>query len=203
MTPEKLHALAPSCQFDALAPLLSAAMASQDIDTELRVVHFLAQCAHESAGFTRFYEGLSYSAERLCQVWPGRFHNVDEAAPFARNPEKLANNVYSGRLGNLSPGDGYKYRGRGLIQITGRSAYKAIGDICGLDLINNPDLASTLEGSCKTATAFWTSKALNLLADADDLSTVTTRVNGGLTGLSDRAAWLAKAKALSPWLPLG
>lgn len=191
----QLHAFAPAAPA-SLAPYLSAAAVLNGITTPIRLAHFLAQVAHESAGMTRREENLSYSAERLVAVWPSRFASIAIAMPYARNPQALANLVYGSRMGNAMPGDGYLYRGRGLIQITGRGTYRSVGALCGIDLERHPEMALTDDGAAESAGGFWTWKALNPLADADNLQAITNKINGGLNGLNDRAAWLSKARAI-------
>jgi putative chitinase len=159
-----------------------------------RLQYFLAQLGHESNGLTHKEENLNYSAQRLTEIWPSRFPTLDSAKPFAFNPEKLANKVYGGRMGNTEPGDGYRYRGRGYIQLTGRETYREIGKIAGLDLEANPELASKPENAVKIACAFWTWKKINKQCDAGDFTGVTQRINGGTNGLSDRLDWLRKVK---------
>jgi putative chitinase len=159
-----------------------------------RLHYFLAQLGHESSGLTCKEESLSYSAERLTKVWPSRFPSVEFAKAYERNPQKLANFVYSGRMGNVNPGDGYRYRGRGYIQLTGRDAYREVGQIAGLDLENNPDLASKPEHAVRIACAFWSWKKLNPTCDAGDFAGLTRRINGGLNGLTDRFDWLEKVQ---------
>ena len=161
-----------------------------------RLHYFLAQLGHESNGLTVKEENLNYSAERLTKVWPGRFPTLDVAKKYERNPEKLANFVYGGRMGNVHPGDGYRYRGRGYIQLTGRDAYREVGRIAGIDLENNPDLASEPEYAVRIACAFWTWKKLNPTCDAGDFTGLTRRINGGVNGLTDRFEWLEKIQHL-------
>lgn len=159
-----------------------------------RLHYFLAQLGHESNGLTIKEENLSYSAERLMKVWPSRFPTLDVARKYERSPEKLANFVYGGRMGNVNPGDGYRYRGRGYIQLTGRDAYREVGRIAGLDLENNPDLASEAAHAVRIACGFWTWKKLNPACDAGDFAGLTRRINGGINGLTDRFEWLEKVK---------
>ena len=161
-----------------------------------RLEYLLAQIGHESGGLTILEEGLSYSARRMTQVWPKRFPTVDAAAPFANNPQKLANKVYAGRMGNgdAASGDGFAYRGRGFIQITGRDGYRNVGRHAGLDLERNPDLASHVDNQLAVACGFWKWKDLNPLCDARDFKAVTKKINGGTVGLEDRMAWLAKVR---------
>lgn len=159
-----------------------------------RLHYFLAQLGHESNGLTVKEENLNYSAERLTKVWPSRFPTLDVAKKYERNPEKLANFVYGGRMGNVNPGDGYRYRGRGYIQLTGRDAYREVGRIAGLDLENNPDLAGDASHAVRIACAFWTWKKLNPTCDAGDFAGLTRRINGGINGLTDRFEWLEKVQ---------
>ena len=148
------------------------------------LAHFLAQVLHESGMLTHLEENLNYSADRLVVVWPRRFPNADRARPYARNPEGLANYVYAGRMGNSAPGDGWRYRGRGLIQITGRSNYELVQELTGLQTLDDPDLLCEPGPALLSAVAWWGEN----VPDAESLSVeqVTRRVNGGLNGLADR-----------------
>jgi putative chitinase len=166
-----------------------------------RLHYFLAQLGHESNGLTVKEENLNYSAERLTKVWPSRFPTIDVARKYERNPEKLANFVYGGRMGNVNPGDGYRYRGRGYIQLTGRDAYREVGRIAGLDLENNPDLAGDASHAVRIACAFWTWKKLNPTCDAGDFAGLTRRINGGVNGLTDRFEWLEKVQHVLASVP--
>ncbi len=161
-----------------------------------RLQYFLAQLGHESNGLTHREENLNYSATRLMEIWPSRFPTLAIAQQYDRDPEKLANFVYGGRLGNVNPGDGYKFRGRGYIQLTGRETYRDIGKIAGLDLEGNPELASSPENAIKIACAFWTSKKINPACDVGDFTAVTKKINGGTNGLNDRIDWLGKVQAV-------
>lgn len=174
---------------------LNAAMLRYKIDTPARTAHFLAQIVVESGNFSRLEENLSYSAERLCAVWPSRFKTVAEAAPFARNPEALANNVYAGRLGNTKQGDGWKYRGRGLKKLTGRNNYAAYYRDTGVDVVTRPEFLLEPLQAAYSAGWFWKTNECNKLADVGDVRGLTLRINGGLTGLADREA--ATKRALS------
>ena len=173
---------------------LNAAFAKYDISTPVRQAFFVGQCAHESNNFTRLEEGLNYSASRLMAVWPSRFPTLEAAAPYANNPEKLANKVYGGRadLGNKEDGDGFKFHGRGCIQLTGRDLYERCGEAIGADLINQPQLLVEPHYAAMSAAWFWNKKGLNALADSKDYDTMTKRINGGLIGLDDRKAKIAK-----------
>jgi putative chitinase len=174
---------------------LSLHLRAHRIDTVLRLAHFLAQCAHESQNFTRLVENLNYtSAQRLIAIWPSRFRSVAAAEPFVRNPEALANNVYGGRMGNTAPSDGWRYRGRGIKMITGKDNYTVAARRVGLDLVNRPELAADPVNSVLLACDYWANRAINPLADRDDLEAVTRAINGGLIGLADRRNLLARAK---------
>lgn len=173
-----------------------------DINTPLRLAHFMAQISHESGGGTITEESLNYTtAARIAAVWPSRF-TPETAQDYVRNPKKLANKVYNGRMGNR-PGtdDGYNYRGRGLLQLTGRESYQKLGKKIGLDLETTPSLVNNPDNALEVAAAEF--KALNCLpaCDDDDIRTVTKRVNGGYIGIDDRRAWLAKWKLAIPELP--
>ena len=165
-----------------------------NLNTPLRQAHFLAQAAHETGAFTALEENLNYSAKGLLATFPHYFQDGSTAARFARNPEAIANRVYSRRMGNSQPGDGWKYRGRGVFQLTGRSNYEAMGTRAMLPLLIQPILAMSSRYLLPIALHFWNSRGLSALADQDDLSTITRMINGGENGLPDRAAWLAKFK---------
>ena len=175
-------------------PHLRMAAHRYQIDaTPRRLAAWLATIAHESARLTRVVENLNYSAQGLAQTWPSRYADMTgqpnaTAIRIARKPEDIANLTYAGRLGNGSAGsgDGWRYRGRGLIQITGRANYAQSGAELGLDLINKPE---QLEQPCLAALSaaeWWHRHGCNSLADTGDMAAVTRRVNGGLTGLDDR-----------------
>jgi putative chitinase len=171
------------------------------LDMVTRLQYFLAQLGHESNGLTHREENLNYSAARLMEIWPGRFPTLDIAKQYERNPEKLANFVYGGRMGNVNPGDGYRFRGRGYIQLTGRETYREIGRIAGLDLESHPELAAKPENAVKIACAFWTWKNINPACDVADFTAVTRKINGGTNGLNDRLQWLSKVKTVVPVAP--
>jgi putative chitinase len=156
-----------------------------------RIAHWFAQFAHESRHFQKYEEDLNYSAKRLMQVWPRRFPTLARAQQFANNPEKLANEVYGGRMGNTAPGDGWRYRGRGPM-ITGRDNYKMAERGTGLPLIADPDQASEPENFCLLACEYWDRRAVNRMADRDDLAGVTEAINGGRIGITERGALLLK-----------
>ena len=200
LTKPQLAAIFPNAEMSALDAFITsgqqALKSSGILDGANRLLYFLAQLGHESRGLTVLEENLNYSASRLLQVWPSHFSSLDVAKKYEYKPEQLANVVYGGRMGNVDDGDGYKYRGRGYIQLTGRDTYRAIGKICGLDLEGNPDLASQVSNAPKIACAFWTWKNINPACDHADFTAVTQKINGGTNGLSDRLAWLSKVQSV-------
>ena len=169
------------------------------IDNPLRRAHFLAQVAHESGHFKRLVENLNYSAKGLLATWPSRFTKAI-AAVYARKPERIANLVYANRMGNGSEasGEGWRYRGRGWIQLTGKSNYAAYSErLFGDDrLVRDPDMAAQPDVAAKLAGSYWQVNGLNELADKEDLTGITRRINGGLNGLADRANLLHKFKGM-------
>jgi putative chitinase len=186
---------------DAEPGVLEALLSSSDtlqahgiLASSRRLAFFLAQIAHESGGLSRVEENLSYSAERAAEVFPKHFASVTSAVPFARAPEQLANKVYADRLGNGPPesDDGWRYRGRGLIQITGRNNYRDVGSAIGIDLEAAPDLAASARHVVDVACGYWSSNDLNRFADRDDFLGLTRKINGGENGLADRRAWLRR-----------
>lgn len=172
---------------------LKDTFAKYDISTPLRQAAFIGQCAHESANFTKLEENLNYSPERLMKVWPSRFPDLQTADKYAHQPQLLANKVYAGKLGNNQENDGWNFHGRGLIQLTGRENYERCGKAIGVDLINTPQLLVNPNMAAMSAGWFWNKAGLNTLADAKDYDTMTKRINGGLIGLDDRKAKIAKA----------
>lgn len=171
--------------------------AQYDLSTDQRVAHFLAQILHETQGLALVIENLSYSAERLVVVWPKRFPTVAAAKPYARNPVALGNKVYGGRMGNVDPDDGWKFRGRGLLQTTGRWNYAYVSDVLGVDFVADPDLTCSPDYSLPVACALWQHLGANAAADTGDIVLVTKRINGGLHGLRSRTEWLTRAQAVS------
>lgn len=199
LTAAAILRFAPAAKPDIVAALVAGAgaFAAAAIVSPLRLPHFLAQTATETGGFTIYVENLNYSAVRMTQVWPSQFPTIAAAAPYAGNPEKLANFIYADanrppayRMGNTQPGDGWLYRGRGLIQTTGRDAYRAIGHENDPDALDDPAI-----GLAAAIAEFVRSGCLQL-ADQDDVVAVRRRINGGLTGIDDCRAWLIKAKGI-------
>lgn len=184
------------------------ACAAWDINTWPRVSMFLAQTAHESAGFRRLVENLKYSAAGLQRTWPSRFSN-DDAQRMAYNEYAIAERAYGGRMGNgpEGSGDGYKYRGRGLIQITGRDNYLSIGEHIGTDINNQPDPEAFLKEpellaepmwAAYAAACFWDIHKCSELADQGDFERITRVINGGLNGYEDRENWLTIIEGFAP-----
>ena len=190
-------------KFSTAAPYfdvgLQEAIDSYDISTLIRLQYFMAQVAYESGGFLCTQENLDYSTDRLLEVFPSYFTS-DNAQSYAHNPEMIANRIYAYRMGNgdEASGDGWKYRGRGLIQITGHDNYVAIDPILGLDgqLVENPDLL--LSHVAKSAGAFFQLNNLNQYADNANFIGLTKAINGGLNGLPGRQDWLKKAQLIWP-----
>lgn len=176
---------------------INAACAQYSINTKLRLAAFIAQVGHESARLTAVTENLNYSAAGLMKTWPSRFDSA-KANACARNPQKIANVVYSNRMGNgnEASGDGWTYRGRGLIQVTGKSMYNAFSQSAGVNAVANPDLLTQVQYAALSAAWFWDSKSLNAYADRSDLLSTTKRINGGTNGQDDREMLYKKALAV-------
>lgn len=161
-----------------------------NINTPLRLVHFLAQCSHESGGFKAVSENLNYSADGLKKIF-GKYFPGDLANQYARNPEKITSRVYGGRMGNgdESTKEGYKFRGRGYIQLTGKSNYQSFTGIIGEDLVSNPDLVAT-KYPLVSAAWFFDKNKLNSISDKGisevTIKELTKRINGGYNGLEHR-----------------
>ena len=190
ITEEQIKHGYPSSDSDIVSALVSSLGTLAEkygINSALRLSHFLAQTAHESGGFRVISENLNYSADGLSKIFPKYFKDRDPNE-YARNPEKIANVVYASRMGNgdTDSGDGYKFRGRGLIQLTGRSNYTALSNDLGVELDQVVEYLETPDGAVESAAWFWNKNGLNALADADDVTAVTKRINGGTIGLEDR-----------------
>lgn len=176
---------------------LNLILPEYQINTNLRLCHFLAQIIHESGHLKYNQENLNYSAKALRSVFGKYFPTDALAEQYARKPEKIANRVYANRMGNgdEDSGDGWLRRGRGLIQLTGTDNYKACSKALNIDLMKNPDLiVSNAEVCVKTACWYWSVNNLNKYADIDDIKTITKRINGGYNGLEDRTKILNTAK---------
>jgi len=166
---------------------LNETLEKYEINTPERIAMFLAQVGHESGGLTITEESLNYRGERLAVVFPKYFHNVN-TSEYAHQPEKIANRVYSNRMGNGSEasGDGYKFRGRGFIQITGHDNYHGFATDNGMSIDEAVDYMQTPEGACMSAGWFWNKHGLNGFADRQDCLGATKRINGGTIGLQER-----------------
>jgi putative chitinase len=158
---------------------------------------FIGQLSHECGHFKVLSENLNYRAETLMKLWPKRFPNLDFANQYAKNPKKIANMVYASRMGNRdeSSGDGYRFRGRGCIQLTGHANYFHAGQALGVDFVMEPDLVATPRYAAQTAGWFWKTHNCNNSAESLDHLGLTKKINGGTIGLNDRIA--ATTKALS------
>ena len=207
MTPTTAHLIAAGVSKELAErwlPHIRAAFDRFGINTERQVAAWIAQCAHESAGFKTLTENLNYSADTMAVVWPGRFavmgpdkkpvkvKGKNQPNKFAlalhRQPEAIANTVYANRManGNIESGDGWRYRGRGLKQLTGKDNYTRCGQALGMDLVGNPDLLLTPEGASLSAAWFWSTNKCGPIADSGDFVALTKKINGGTIGLEDR-----------------
>jgi putative chitinase len=158
------------------------------IATPRQQAAFIGQCSHECANFRILEENLNYAAERLMKIWPSRFKTLEAAQPYHRNPKAIANKVYSGRMGNRdeASGDGWRFRGRGCIQLTGSDAYYHAGKALEVDLWAEPDLVATPQYAALTAGWFWSTRKCNPVAEVGDWTALTKKINGGTIGLQDR-----------------
>ena len=167
------------------------------ITTPLRMAHFLAQALHETGRFTLLRENMNYSEEQLTKIFGVGHHSAavthDEAFDLARHPERIAERVYGSgnphkaqELGNTEPGDGFRYRGNGILQMTGRGAHRRIGQACGVDFEGHPELATAPEHALKPALQEWTEGGCNGLADKNNIRAITLKINGGFNGLPER-----------------
>jgi putative chitinase len=199
---EHLAALIPGNKdVDAWHAALVDVLPKYGITTERRMAHFISQCAHESNNFRSLEENLNYSEKSLLAVF-GRYFGTGgtkrNAAEYARNPEKIANYVYMDefrkyKMGNTQDGDGWRFRGRGLKQLTGRENYTGFGKFMGMTAEQAADYVATPKGAVESACWFWDTKKLNNIADTDDVVKMTKEINGGNIGLADRQARYSKA----------
>ena len=176
---------------DSVISQIPETAAKFQINTPIRLAHFLAQCGHESGGFRVTQENLNYSAKGLMGIFKKYFPTQQLAESYQRQPQKIANKVYASRMSNGSEasGDGFRFRGRGYIQLTGRANYTAFGKAINEDIVNNPDVVSG-KYALLSAAWFWSTNGLNRLADGGStdavVTSITKRVNGGTIGLADR-----------------
>lgn len=195
----------PRADAGAYAAALSTAMAAYGITARFRIAHFLAQVGHESAGLTRLVEDMTYSTPgRICATWPKRFPLEADAVPFVRQPQALANRVYGGRLGNVFPNDGWRFRAHGLIQITGRDNHARVAHALGWgEAEDAPARLVTPAGAALGSAWWWADAGLNEMADqggAAMVEPITKRVNGGFHGLAERRALFARVlSAMDVW----
>jgi len=164
-----------------------------ELNSPLRIAHFMAQIEHES-GLKPISENLNYSADRLRVIFPKYFISKEDALRYARQQERIANRVYANRMGNgnEASGEGWKYRGRGFIQITGKENYFRLANDTDLDCLKNPDLLLEEANAMLSALWFWNLKGLNALADKNDIVSITKKINGGLNGIEHRKELLKK-----------
>lgn len=159
-----------------------------EINTPVRLAAFIAQCAHESGNFRILRENLNYKAASLMKTWPKHFPTMEIAKQYEKKPEKIANRAYANRMGNRdeASGDGWRYLGRGLIQLTGKENYQWFAASLEMDVEDLPEYMGTFEGAVQSACFFWETNNLNQWADQKDILTLTKKINGGTIGLEDR-----------------
>lgn len=199
ITSTDLFHIAPGADAGIIAGIVKhqALLAKSGIDTPKRLCHFLGQIACESAGFTRLEENLFYTTtDRLKAVWPSRFKTDSAALPYLRNPQKLANFVYGGRLGNKKPGDGWKYRGSSLKQTTGYTNFQIVQNETGIQCVADPDLLRHMPAALEAACVYWRTNNLNRFADADDIRGLTRAIQGGSGGLDLRRRYTERAEQI-------
>mgnify|MGYP002630012131 CR=1 FL=1 len=177
---------------------LNATFERFNITTPVQKASFIGQCGHECGQFKVLEENLNYRAETLMKLWSKRFPTLEIANQYARNPKKIANMVYSNRMGNRdeASGDGYRFRGRGCIQLTGHANYFHAGQACGVDFVMEPDLVATPQYAAMTAGWFWDTHKLNQYADSRNFVLMTKKINGGTIGLNDRIKHIDMAIAV-------
>lgn len=200
LTTSQVRQIMPKAPIDRVRDFVATFNAWSDpfgITTPARAAAFLAQVAHECSELNTMTENLNYSAERLLQVFP-KYFSATNVNYYARNPQKIGNRVYANRMGNGSEGsgDGYRYRGRGCFQLTGRQNYKAYADsqYCNGDLMGRPELLAQFPGALKSAMWYWQKRGLNKYADKGDITGLTRAINGGLNGIESRTACYEKAE---------
>jgi putative chitinase len=185
---EQLKKMVKNPHIDHWHEALDQLLNDYDINTPLRVAHFVAQCAHESGNFVFIKENLNYKAASLRKLFSKYFFTDDLAARYANRPEQIANRIYANRMGNgnEASGDGYRYCGRGLIQLTGKDNYTFFAGSLDIPVEEASDYLATFEGAAQSACWFWEQNNLNRFADANDTKGLTKAINGGYIGLEDR-----------------
>ena len=206
MTADRVRAVCPNADGEIIEAIVTgapSALPAAGLNDPVRISHFFAQIATETGGLRRLDENVNYTTvKRLREIFRSKFKTDDSARGYIRNPERLANFVYAGRNGNSKPDDGWKYRGSGLIQITGRDNFDKIGRLVGLDLANDPELARKPDSALEIALGYWTKRNINSVAgeaSEDAVKRVTKLINPALVGLAERQAYFRKAlKIFSP-----
>jgi len=195
ITQEQLSQILPgNAYIEHWCDALNKILPDYDITTVNRVAAFLGETYVESAGYTALHENLNYTAQSLCRVWPSHF-SADIADQYAHNPERIANRAYAGRMGNgdEASGDGWKFCGRGLIQVTGRNNYQAFADSLQMNIDDVPEFLTTFEGAVQSACWFWENNNLNQYADAGNIKELSIKINGGTLGLDEREQHCTRA----------
>lgn len=179
-------------------PALNDTFARFGIATPRQQAGFIGQCSHECGNFRTLEENLNYRAATLMKLWPKRFPTQEIANSYEKNPKKIANMVYASRMGNRdeASGDGYRFRGRGCIQLTGHANYFHAGQALGIDFVKDPDLVATPTYAALTAGWFWSTHKCNELAEAGDWAGLTKKINGGVINLADRVRHINEALTL-------
>jgi putative chitinase len=188
LTLDQLKQMVKNPHIDHWHEVLDQLLPDYDINTPLRVAHFIAQCAHESGNFVFIKENLNYRADRLMKTFKRYFPTLDLAQQYEKKPEKIANRVYANRMGNSdeASGDGWRYCGRGLIQLTGKDNYTFFAGSLGISVEDASEYLATFEGAAQSACWYWEQNNLNRFADANDVKGLTRAINGGYIGLEDR-----------------
>lgn len=188
LTKDRLKQMVKNPYIDQWHEALDQLLDDYEINTPLRVAHFVAQCAHESGNFVFVKENLNYRAASLRKIFPKYFPTDELAAQYANKPERIANRIYANRMGNgpEESGDGFRYCGRGLIQLTGKDNYTFFAGSLGISVEEASEYLQTFEGAAQSACFFWEQNRLNRFADANDVKGLTRAINGGFIGLEDR-----------------
>jgi len=188
LTLDQLKQMVKNPHIDHWHEVLDQLLPDYDINTPLRVAHFIAQCAHESGNFVFIKENLNYGAPGLMKTFKRYFPTQELAQQYAKQPEKIANRVYANRMGNSdeASGDGWRYCGRGLIQLTGKDNYTFFAGSLGISVEDASEYLATFEGAAQSACWYWEQNNLNRFADANDVRGLTRAINGGYIGLEDR-----------------